>query len=162
MIVTSNSVEHNYSIPVVSIVGDVDGFENVAEKVDIYLTSSTTFDYTHETVVYDSPESVGIATTVTESKTLSNFTRYVVTLNTSGITTSSFVAWDDLEEDQVLQWAFAADADEKTRIQNEQEAKVLLEKDKLVNPRKHYRESPVTPWRRRAEEAAAAEEESEE
>ena len=29
MIITSNLVEHNYTIPYVRIVGDVDGFENV-------------------------------------------------------------------------------------------------------------------------------------
>jgi hypothetical protein len=155
MIVTSNSVEHNYSIPRVTIVGDVDGFENVAERVEVYLNSSTTFDYTHETVVYEEPQ-VGVTTTITESKTVEEFTRYSVALSTAGITTSSFNAWDDLEEDQVLQWAFAADADEKTRIQNEQEAKVLEAKDKILNPRKYYRDTPVTPWQRRADEARAS------
>ena len=157
MIVTSNSVEHNYSIPSVTIVGDVDGFENVAERVQVYLNSSTTFDHTYETVVYEGPESVGVTTTVTESKTVEEFTHYSVTLNTAGITTSSFSAWDDLEEDQVLQWAFAVDSDEKTRIQTEQEAKVLEKKDRILNPKKYYRDTPVTPWRRRADEAAIAE-----
>lgn len=158
MIVTSNSVEHNYSIPSVTIVGDVDGFENVAERVEIYLNSSTTFDHTYETVVYEEPQSVGVTTTVTESKTVEEFTHYSVTLNTAGITTSSFSAWDDLEEDQVLQWAFAVDSDEKTRIQTEQEAKVLEKKDRILNPKKYYRDTPVTPWQRRADEARALEE----
>ena len=158
MIVTSNSVEHNYSIPSVTIVGDVDGFENVAERVQVYLNSSTTFDHTYETVVYEEPQSVGVTTTVTESKTVEEFTHYSVTLNTAGITTSSFSAWDDLEEDQVLQWTFAVDSDEKTRIQTEQEAKVLEKKDRILNPKKYYRDTPVTPWQRRADEARALEE----
>ena len=154
MIITSNSVQHEYTIPGVTIVGDVDGFENVAERVEIYLNSSTTFDHTYETTIYDMESPVGIATTVTESKTVTEFTHYGVDLNTAGISTASFSAWDDLEEDQVLQWAFNADTDEKTRIQNEQEAKVLEAKDKILNPRKYYRDSPVTPWRRRADEAS--------
>ena len=155
MIITSNSVQHEYTIPGVTIVGDVDGFENVAERVEIYLNSSTTFDHTYETTIYDMESPVGIATTVTESKTVTEFTHYGVDLNTAGISTASFSAWDDLEEDQVLQWAFNADTDEKTRIQNEQEAKVLEAKDKILNPRKYYRDSPVTPWRRKADQAAA-------
>ena len=157
MIVTSNSVEHNYTIPSVTVVGDVDGFENVAERVEIYLTSSTTFDHTYETTFYENPENLGITTTVTESKTVKEFTQFGVDLSTSGLTAESFTAWDDLEEDQVLQWAFAADADEKTRIQNEQEAKVLEAKDKVLNPKKYQRDTPVTPWRARADAESAAE-----
>ena len=154
MIITSNSVQHEYTIPSVTIVGDVDGFENVAERVEIYLHSSTTFDHTYETTIYDMESPVGIATTVTESKTVTEFTHYGVDLNTAGISADSFSAWDDLEEDQVLQWAFDADTDEKTRIQNEQEAKVLETKDKILNPRKYQRDTPVTPWRKRADEAS--------
>ena len=154
MIVTSNSVQHEYTIPQLHIIGEVDGLENVAYKAQIYLHSSTTFDHTYETTIYDMESPVGIATTVTESKTVTEFTHYGVDLNTTGISTASFSAWDDLEEDQVLQWAFDADTNEKTRIQNEQEAKVLEAKDKILNPRKYYRDSPVTPWRRRADEAS--------
>ena len=156
MIVTSNSVEHNYTIPSVTVVGDVDGFENVAERVEIYLNSSTTFDHTYETTIVDE-NMVSVASTVTESKTVKEFTQFGVDLSTSGLTAESFTAWGDLEEDQVLQWAFAADADEKTRIQNEQEAKVLEAKDKVLNPKKYQRDTPVTPWRARADAESAAE-----
>ena len=154
MIITSNSANHEYTIPNISIIGEVNGLENVAYKAQIYLHSSTTFDHTYETTIYDIESPVGIATTVTEVKTVTEFTHYGVDLNTAGISTASFSAWDDLEEDQVLQWAFDADTNEKTRIQNEQEAKVLEAKDKILNPRKYYRDSPVTPWRRRADEAS--------
>lgn len=154
MIVTSNSVEHNYSIPSVTIVGDVDGFENVAERVHIYLTSSTTFDHTYETTIYEGPESVGVTTTVTESKTVEEFTHYEVNLSTSGLAAESFSAWDDLEEDQVLQWAFAADEGTSAH-RAAMEAKVLEKKDRILNPKKYYRDTPVTPWRRRADEEAA-------
>ena len=154
MIITSNSVNHEYTIPNISIIGEVNGLENVAYKTTLYLHSSTTFDHTYETTVYDMDSSSGIATTITESKTLTEFTYYDVELNTVGIASSSFTAFDDLEEDQVLQWCF--DAHEDTlQIRQAQEAKVLEAKDKVLNPLKYYRDSPVTPWRRRADEAAS-------
>ena len=156
MIITSNSVQHEYSIYNVITVGDVDGFENVAEVVRVNLNSSTTFDHTYEATLYDMDSRVGIATTVTESKTHTELVMYEVSLNTAGITTASFSAWDDLEEEQVLGWAFAADPDTKARVQAEQEAKVLEAKDKVLNPRKYQRSITTNPWQKRADEAAAA------
>ena len=154
MLITSNSVQHEYTIPQLHIIGEVDGLESVAYKAQIYLHSSTTFDHTYETTVYDMDSSSGITTTITESKTLTEFTYYDVELNTVGIASSSFTAFDDLEEDQVLQWCF--DAHEDTlQIRQAQEAKVLEAKDKVLNPLKYYRDSPVTPWRRRADEASS-------
>jgi len=155
MIVTSNSVQHEYTIPNLSIIGEVDGLENVAYKAQIYLHSSTTFDHTYETTIYNIDSGVGIATTVTESKTITEFTHYDVDLSTEGLDSDAFTAFDDLEEDDVLGWCFTAASELKTRVQDEQEAKVLEAKDKILNPRKYYRDTPVTPWRRRADEAAA-------
>jgi len=153
MIITSNSVNHEYTIPNLSIVGEVDGLENVAYQATIYLHSSTTFDHTYETTIYDMESPVGIATTVTEEKTVTEFTHYDIELNTVGLASSTFTAFDDLEEDQVLQWCF--DADENT-IQTRQgmEERVLEAKDKILNPKRYYRDTPVTPWRRRADEAS--------
>jgi hypothetical protein len=154
MIITSNSVNHEYTIPNISIIGEVNGLENVAYKTTLYLHSSTTFDHTYETTVYNMESPVGIATTITESKTLTEFTYYDVELNTVGIASSTFTAFDDLEEDQVLQWCFDAHEDTLS-IRQTQEAKVLEAKDKVLNPLKYYRDSPVTPWRRRADEASS-------
>ena len=154
MIITSNSVNHDYTIPNISIIGEVNGLENVAYKTTLYLHSSTTFDHTYETTVYDMDSSSGIATTITESKTLTEFTYYDVELNTDGIASSSFTAFDDLEEDQVLQWCFDAHEDTLS-IRQTQEVKVLEAKDKVLNPRKYHRDNPVTPWRRRADEASS-------
>ena len=154
MIITSNSVNHEYTIPNISIIGEVNGLENVAYKTTLYLHSSTTFDHTYETTVYDMDSLSGITTTITESKTLTEFTYYDVELNTVELNTEGFTAFDDLEEDQVLQWCF--DTHEDTlQIRQAQEAKVLEAKDKVLNPRKYYRDSPVTPWRRRADEASS-------
>ena len=154
MIITSNTVNHEYTIPHLSIVGEVDGLEKVAYRAEIYLHSSTTFDHTYDTTIYDGPEMVGVTTTVTESKTLTEFTYFNVDLNTVGIATASFTAFDDLEEDEVIQWCLDADTDRIQGIQDTQEAKVLEAKDKVLNPKRYYRDTPVTPWRRRADEAS--------
>ena len=156
MIVTSNSVQHEYTIPQIKIIGEVDGLENVAYQAQIYLHSSTTFDHTYETTIYNMESNVGVTTTVTESKTVTEFTHYTVDLNTVGLASTSFTAFDDLEEDQVLGWCFTAASELKARVQTEQEAKVLEAKDRILNPRKYVRNTPVTPWRRRADEASAA------
>ena len=155
MIITSNSVNHDYTIPNLSIVGEVDGLEKVAYQSRIYLTSSATFDHTYETTIWDIDSPVGIATTVTETKTVSEFTYYDVQLNTVGIDSSSFTSWEDLEEDQVLQWIFDKEPELIERIQDEQEVKVLEAKDKVLNPLKYYRDTPPTPWRIRADQASA-------
>lgn len=154
MIITSNTVEHNYTIPQLSIIGEVDGLENVAYRAQIYLHSSVTFDHTYETTISE-PGTVGITTTVTESKTLTEFTVFDVNLSTVGLASTSFTAFDDLEEDQVLEWCFDGEPTLVANIQAEQEAKVLEAKDRVLNPKKYYRDTPVTPWRRRADEAAA-------
>jgi len=156
MIITSNSVQHEYTIPNLHIIGEVDGLENVAYRAQLYLHSSVTFDHTFETTLYSEPGTVGITTTVTESKTLTEFTVFDVNLSTVGLSSTSFTAFDDLEEDQVLEWCFDAEPTLVAGIQAEQEAKVLEAKDKVLNPKKYYRDIPVTPWRRRADEAAAS------
>ena len=153
MIVTSNTVEHNFSIPNLTTVGQVDLNLNVIEQVRIHINSSTTFDHTFSTVVYDDP-GAGITTTVTESKTVDEFCHYNVSLATAGITT--FSAFDDLTEDEVLQWAFAADASMKATNQSANETSVLEKKDRILNPLLYKKDSPVTPWRRRADEASAS------
>ena len=154
MIVTSNSVQHEYTIPEIHVIGEVDGMDNVAYKALIYLHSSTTFDHTYETTIYDMESPVGIATTVTESKTVTEFTHFNVDLNTVGLASSTFTAFDDLEEDQVVQWCLDSDTDRIQGIQDTQEAKTLEAKDRILNPKRYYRDTPVTPWRRRADEAS--------
>jgi len=154
MIVTSNTVEHNFSIPNLTTVGQVDSNLDVIEQVTIYINSSTTFDHTFSTVVYDNP-GAGITTTVTESKTVDEFCHYNVSLATAGI--STFSAFDDLTEDEVLQWAFTTDASAKTTNQSANESSVLEKKDRILNPLLYKHDSPVTPWRRRADEASVSE-----
>ena len=155
MIVTSNSVQHEYTIPKVITVGEVDGFENVVEKVSIILKSSITFDHTYEKPDYDESTASIVLITITESKTHTESTYYTVDLDNTNLNVETFTAFDDLEEDDVLGWCFTAASELKTKVQNEQESKVLESKDKILNPRRYYKDTPVTPWRRRADEAAA-------
>ena len=150
MEVTSGSVTHLYSIPNLQTVGQVDSHLDVVEKVTIYINSSTTFDYTFETSDIE-----GVTSSVTESRTTEAFSTYDVDLSTDTI--SEFRNYDDLTEELVLNWAFAAQPDAKTNNQNKNEAEVLEKKDRLLNPLKYKHDSPVTPWRRRADEASASE-----
>ena len=155
MIITSNSVNHEYTIPNLITVGQVDSNYNVIEQVTIYINSSTTFDHTYEKTIYEEPGMVGITSIVTESKTVEEFTHFFVDLETSNIL--SFEEFDSLEEDTVLQWAFEANPEKVSAHQNTNEEKVLEKKDRVLNPLKYYKDSPVTPWRRRADEALASE-----
>ena len=154
MIITSNSVNHEYTIPNLITVGQVDSNYNVIEQVTIYINSSTTFDHTYEKTIYEEPGMVGITSIVTESKTVEEFTHFFVDLETSNIL--SFEEFDSLEEDTVLQWAFEANPEKVNAHQNTNEEKVLEKKDRVLNPLKYYKDSPVTPWRRRADEALAS------
>ncbi len=154
MIITSSNITHDYTIPNLSIVGEVDGLEKVAYQARIYLTSSATFDHTYETTIYDMETSVGIATTVTESKTVSEFTYYDVELNIVSIDSSSFTSWEDLEENQVLQWIFNKVPEFIESIHNEHDVKVFEAKVLVINPLKYFRDTPPTPWRIRADQAS--------
>jgi hypothetical protein len=152
MIVTSNTVEHNFSIPHLTTVGQVDSNLDVIEQVTVSIGSSVTFDYTFETTDFDT----GVKSSVTESRTESTSSQIVVSLSTSGI--STFQAYDDLEEDTVLQWAFDADTEgQKAKHMTANETIVLTAKDKLLNPLLYKKDSPVTPWQKRADEASASE-----
>ena len=151
MIVTSNTVEHNFSIPNLTTVGQVDSNLNVIEQVTVSIGSSVTFDYTFETTDIE-----GVTSSVTESRTESTSSQIFVSLSTSGI--STFQAYDDLEEDTVLQWAFASDTEgQKAKHMAANETIVLTAKYKLLNPLLYKKDSRVTPWRRRADEASVSE-----
>ncbi len=153
MIVTSNTVEHNFGIPRLNTIGQVDSNLNVIEQVTVSIGSSVTFDYTYETTDME-----GVKSSVTESRTESTSSQFFVSLNTSGI--STFQAYDDLEEDTVLQWAFDADSEgQKAKHMDANETIVLTAKDKFLNPLNYKKGSPVTPWRKRADEASVSEDE---
>ena len=155
MIVTSNSVTHNFTIPSLQTVGQVDSNYDVIEQVTVRIHSSISYDHTYTKLVYEEPGSEGVETTVTETKVAEKTSQIFVDLNTDSI--SSFQTFDDLEEDTVVQWALDTDPVQKQKHMDANEAIVLEAKDKVLNPLKYKKDSPVTPWRRRADEALAGE-----
>jgi hypothetical protein len=155
MIITSNSISHNYTVPNLSIIGEVNGLSKVAYKATVYLTSSIIFPHTYETTIYNVDSPTGITTTVTEDKTVSHFTYYDVELNTININPIGFIAWEDLTEEQVLGWIFEKEEALVQEIQTKNEEIVLEEQDKVLNPLKYYRDSPPTPWRIRADQESS-------
>ena len=102
------------------------------------------------TPVYDIPAAVGIATTVREDKSISCFSHFNVSFQTSQI--EDFTSWDDLTEEQVIGWI---PQDSLLTKQQEHQATLEVEMDKVLDPLKYYRDSPVTPWRIRADQASA-------
>ena len=155
MIVTSNSVTHNFTIPSLQTVGQVDSNYDVIEQVTVQIHSSISYDHTFTKMVYEDPESEGVETTVTETKVAEKTSQIFVNLDTSNI--SSFLNFDDLEEDTVVQWALDADPVQKQKHMDANETIVLEEKDKVLNPLKYQKDSPVTPWRKRADQALIVE-----
>ena len=155
MIVTSNSVTHNFTIPSLQTVGQVDSNYNVIEQVTVQIHSSISYDHTYTKMVYNDIGSEGVETTVTETKVAEKTSQIFVNLDTSNI--SSFLNFDDLEEDTVVQWALDADPVQKQKHMDANEAIVLEEKDKVLNPLKYQKDSPVTPWRKRADQALIVE-----
>jgi len=57
----------------------------------------------------------------------------------------------------VVQWALDADPVQKQKHMDANETIVLEEKDKVLNPLKYQKDSPVTPWRKRADQALIVE-----
>ena len=155
MIVTSNSVTHNFTIPSLQTVGQVDSNYDVIEQVTVQIHSSISYDHTYTKMVYNDIGSEGVETTVTETKVAEKTSQIFVNLDTSNI--SSFLNFDDLEEDTVVQWALDADPIQKQKHMDANEAIVLEEKDKVLNPLKYQKDSPVTPWRKRADQALIVE-----
>jgi len=155
MIVTSNSVTHNFTIPSLQTVGQVDSNYDVIEQVTVQIHSSISYDHTYTKMVYNDIGSEGVETTVTETKVAEKTSQIFVNLDTSNI--SSFLNFDDLEEDTVVQWALDADPVQKQKHMDANETIVLEEKDKVLNPLKYKKNSPVTPWRKRADQALIVE-----
>lgn len=207
MIITSqDGIQHEITIPTLSIIGQVGNNYKVAYEAQVYITSTLNFTHEYETTitqypqqigvstslveeivydpnvppvgygttvidgivyrtateqvaigtvryrevetpVYDIPEPVGIQTTVTEDKTVSCFSYFTVSFVTEGI--ENFTPWEDLTEEQVISWVPQNALSDK---QNEHEATLEIEKDKILNPLKYHKDTPPTPWKIREEQ----------
>lgn len=152
-------MEHVYTIPSVTIVEERSGFDKVAVSATVYLTTTETFEHTFERTNYD-PATEPTTETVTEEKTVDHFQHFTVDFDTSNLDPLMFAQWDDLTEEQVIAWVKSAK--DVTPLEEEGAAIVAEKKDKILNPNRYRFDTPVTPWRIRADqEAAAAIEEAE-
>jgi len=202
MIITSDTVQHELTIPTINTIGVVDDNENVVYEAVLYINSSLTFNHTYTTTqtrfpeqtgtetqtieeieytegavqfppqatlvkedgvayyeypktevgtvvekeievpVYDIPAPVQEEVEVTEEKTVSEFSGFSVEFSTENI--ENFTPFEELTEELVLSWI-----PEET-IQpylDQHKTKLLLEQDKILNPLKHQKDSPVPPWK---------------
>lgn len=153
MIITSNSITHNYMVSGLTRFEESNGLEKVANSAKICIHSSVSFDHSYEMTVYSEPSNIGgISTFVTENKTFFDDVCFDISLSTSGISTSNFVIWENLEEDQVLQWCFDQNSELIAEKQNEMENSLLGRKDRVLNPKRYIIENPPAPWKVREDE----------
>ena len=154
-------MEHIYTIPFVRTVEERSGLNKVVLSATVYINTQETFEHTFEKQEYDM-EMESTTVTVTEDKTVEHFQKFEVDFDTSNIDSSKFVDWDDLTEEEVIGWVKSVK--DVTPIETEGAKIVAEKKDKILNPNKYRFDSPVTPWRVRADKAAveAANAESEE
>lgn len=148
-------MEHVYEIPNVTYVAEKDDHEKVAVSAQVYLITKETFDHTFERTNFTPDMAESTTETVTEEKTVDHFQHFTVDFDTSSLDPLMFTAWDDLTEEQVIAWVKSAK--DVTPLEEEGAAIVTEKKDKILNPNRYRFDTPVTPWRIRADQAAAVE-----
>jgi hypothetical protein len=148
-------MEHVYTIPSVTIVEEKSDFNKVAVSATVYLTTKETFDHTFERPEYDMEAPMGEPTmvTVTEEKTVEHFQHFTVDFDTSSLDPLMFAEWDALTEEQVIEWVKSTK--DVTPLEEKGAAIVAEKKDRILNPKKYQYDTPVTPWRARADQEAA-------
>jgi len=106
-----------------------------------------------EVPTFDIPSPVEEDVEVTEEKKFTEFTGFSIEFSTEGIET--FVPFEDLTEEIVLSWI------PQSAIQpylTQHDEKLLLEKDKFLNPAKYRKDTPVPPWIVKRDQEAALQE----
>ena len=134
MITTSNSVTHEHKVSKLHYIGKVNDNEKVVYKVEVETTSKLLFDYTCDT---------GFVKT----KTCTAISSHEVELSTDNI--NSFVSFDDLSEDQVLEWVFNTNSNLQDTIQTSHEEEVLKQKNAILDPLSYLKTSASgdsLPW----------------
>lgn len=112
----------------------------------------TLVDKEIEVPVYDIESPIEEDVEVTETKSYKEFQSFSVQFSTDNL--ENFIVYDDLEEDTVIGWI------PQSVIQpylDEHEAKLLEEQDKLLNPLKYRKDTPIPPWIIRADQESAQE-----
>jgi len=143
-------MEHIYTIPSLKVVQKKSEFDKVAVSATVYLITKDTFEHTFEKEEF-TPEEGSTTSTVTENKTAEHFQQFEVNFNTSNLKSSDFVNFDDLTEEQVVEWVKSVK--DVTDIEAEGASIVADKKDKILKPEEYTFDYPVTPWVARANAA---------
>lgn len=141
MIITSNGITHNCTIVSLSITGQVDDNIDVVHQAKVSIQSSLEFEYDKEVYQYANvQEQTGLTTSIVTVNDCVNETKeYDVSFNTTGIKT--FSSYNTLTENQVMGWCIA------TNFLNDVDANILEKKDRIINPRKYYKNTEeIKPW----------------
>lgn len=149
-------MEHIYKIPSLTIVAERQGFQQVACSATVYLNTEETFDYTVDAVHIDEETGESVIVPTAQPRTVSHFKQFNVEFDTSSLSNKSFTKWEDLTEEQVLEWVRSIKGDELLAYEEEGAAIVTEEKDKILNPRKYQFDTPPTPWQIRADKESAS------
>jgi hypothetical protein len=148
-------MEHTYKIPSLTIVAERQGFEQVVCSAVVYLTTTETFDVTVDGIHIDEETGESVIVPTVQPKIVSHFKQFNVEFDTSDITENSFTKWEDLTEEQVLEWVISIKGDELLVFEQEGAASVADQKDRILNPKRYQFDSPPTPWQIRADKESA-------
>ena len=102
---------------------------------------------TREVPTYDIPEPIVTTTEEERTRKFESFAHFVVEFETEGLDASSFVAYDTLTEQVVVDWARGLVPDTFAEAESKNSQRVSLEADMFLNPDKYAKDSPVPPWR---------------
>lgn len=102
---------------------------------------------TREVPTYDIPEPIVTTTEEERTRKFESFAHFVVEFETEGLDASSFVAYDTLTEQTVVDWARGLVPDTFAEAESKNSQRVSLEADMFLNPDKYAKDSPVPPWR---------------
>lgn len=92
---------------------------------------------TREIPVYDIPEPITTSVEEERAREFSAFAQFVVEFEKEGLSTASFVAYNQLTEEKVIGWARALVPDTFAEAEAKNSHKVILEADMFLNPEKY-------------------------
>jgi hypothetical protein len=102
---------------------------------------------TREVPVYDIPDPITTSTEVERTRTFESFAQFVVEFETEGLSAESFVSYDSLTEQTVVDWARTIAPDTFSEAETKNSERVALEADMFLNPDKYAKDTPVPPWK---------------
>ena len=149
MIITSDSIEYNYSIKNIQVKTKLNECEDVVWKVQVNCIGSMPFQHTIEEYqdFVDEETNVKRPEKVLISKDrLSVEIFYESILDVDGVSSSSFTSFSDLTEEQVLEWCFNSEPQKKTLIEQKIQKFLLRDKDRIENPQRSEVETMTPPW----------------